>query len=194
MQVNNLELVEENVKNYKNSCALLESYQDELNEISLTLKAERKNDVAIRGKNEQIIALNERRNKLKDDIALLKKQIKKAFSETESLIFSSIKSCYNEMYEKQLSRLYGYKVDVLVKEPGDLYDEETCIATTIIVTRNKKQHKKIVKMLDFGIRDKRTYYTEKKVKVEVCIYSKKHLAGEVLPYDRELLKWKNINF
>ena len=92
------------------------------------------------------------------------------------------------MYEKQLSRLYGYKVDVLVKEPGDLYDEETCIATTIIVTRNKKQHKKIVRMLDFGIRDKRNYYTEKKVKVEVCIYSKKYLAGEVLPYDRELLK------
>ena len=188
MQANNFEKIEEMVKDYKDSCSLLLDFQNELNDISNTLKTHRKNDVAVRGKNEQIISLNERRNKLKDDIASLKKKIKALYSETEALIFSSIKTSYNEMYEKQLSRLYGYKVDVLVKEPGDFYDEETCIATTIIVTKNKKQHKKIVKMLDFGIRDKRNYYTEKKVKVEVCIYSKKHLAGETLPYDRELLK------
>ena len=76
---------------------------------------------------------------------------------------------------------------MLVVEPGDFFDEETCTATTVIVTKNKKQHKKIVRMIDFGIRDSHNHYTEKKVRVELCVYSKKHKAGDVLPFDRGLI-------
>ena len=43
-------------------------------------------------------------------------------------------------------------------------------------------------MLDFGVRDAHTFYTERKVSVEVCVYSKKHKAGDVIPFDRELFK------
>ena len=115
-------------------------------------------------------------------------QISSFFSKTEQLIFTGIRTHYSEVYEKQLSRLYGYKIDLLVKAPGEYFDESTCTASTVIITKNKSQHKKIVKMLDFGIRDAHTYYTERKVAVEVCVYSKKHKAGDLIPFNRELFK------
>ena len=71
---------------------------------------------------------------------------------------------------------------------GDVFDDETCFANTIIITKNRAQHRKIIRMLEFGIRDTQNNVMERKVKVEVCAYSKKYRAGEVLPFDYEILK------
>lgn len=188
MAIGNFEKIDEKIKEYKNLNFLLNELQGRLEEVSLSLKKERKNNVSARGVNKQIATLNEERESIKEKISLTKKQIKQVFSATEQIIFSGINGKYSEVYERQLSRLYGYKIDVLVKNPGDIYDEQTCIATSLIVTRDKAQHKKIVKMLDFGIRDSHTFYTERKIRVEVCVYSKKHKAGEIIPFDRELLQ------
>ncbi len=188
MAIGNFEKIEENIKEYKDLNFLLNELQERLEGVSLLLKKERKNNVSTRGVNKQISALNEEREEIKEKISLIKKRIKQVFSTTEQIIFSGINGKYSEVYERQLSRLYGYKIDVLVKNPGDFYDEQTCIATSLIVTRNKSQHKKIVKMIDFGVRDSHTFYTERKIRVEVCVYSKKYKAGEVIPFDRELLK------
>lgn len=188
MSKSNFEKIEENIKEYKELNFLLGDLQERLNGVAVSLKKERKNSVSSRGVNKQISALNEERETLKEKISLTKKKIKEVFSVTEQMIFSGINGKYSEVYERQLSRLYGYKIDVLVKNPGDIYDEQTCIATSLIVTRNKSQHKKIVKMIDFGIRDSHTFYTERKIRVEVCVYSKKYKAGEVIPFDRELLQ------
>ena len=188
INLNNFEIIEENIKKYKDLTFLLSSMQEDLEVNAQELKLARKNGVSIRGKNLEITTLNDKRNELKEKISETKKIVKTVFSKTEELIFNGIRTKYSEVYEKQLSRLYGYKIDVLVAEPGDYFDEETCTATTVIVTKNKQQHKKIVKMIDFGIRDSHNHYTEKKVKVEVCVYSKKQKAGDVLPFDRQLLK------
>lgn len=188
MTESNFEVIEQNIKEYKDLSFLLSSLQEDLEENALELKTARKNGVSIRGKNDEISALNEKRNELKDRISSTKKAVKEVFSKTEQLIFAGIRGKYSEVYEKQLSRLYGYKIDVLVKNPGEYYDEATCTASTVIITRDKSQHKKIVKMLDFGIRDAHTFYTERKVSVEVCVYSKKRKAGEVIPFDRTLFK------
>lgn len=188
MAITNFEKIDENIKEYKDLNFLLSDFQSRLEEVSLALKKERKNNVSIRGVNVQIATLNQEREELKEKISLTKKRIKEVFSITEQIIFSGINGKYSEIYERQLSRLYGYKIDVLVKNPGDFYDEQTCIATSLIVTKNKAQHKKIVKMIDFGIRDSHTFYTERKTRVEVCVYSKKHKAGEVIPFDRGLLQ------
>ncbi|MBE5744331.1 MAG: hypothetical protein E7358_06455 [Clostridiales bacterium] len=188
MVIGNFEKIEENIKEYKDLNFLLGELQSKLEEVLQSLKKERKNPLSTQGVNKQIATLNEERESLKEKISLTKKQIKQVFAVTEQIIFSGINGKYSEVYERQLSRLYGYKIDVLVKNPGELYDEQTCIATSLIVTKNKSQHKKIVKMIDFGIRDSHTFYTERKIRVEVCVYSKKHKAGEVIPFDRELLQ------
>lgn len=184
----NFEIIEENIKRYKYLNDLLNALQYELDGNAQMLKSARKNGVSLHARNDEISDLNEKRNVLKDKISETKKQIKKIYSETEQLIFTGIRTKYSEVYEKQLSRLYGYNIDVLIKNPGDYYDEETCLATLIMATRNRAQHKKIVKMVDFGIRDTQKHFTERKVRVEVCIFSKKHKAGEVIPFDTELIK------
>lgn len=184
----NFELIETHIKEYKDLTYLLSSFQNDLEENAQSLKVARKNGVSIRGKNDEITSLNQKREELKDKISATKKAVKDAFSTTEKLIFTGIRTHYSEVYEKQLSRLYGYKIDVLVKTPGEYFDESTCIASTVIITKNKAQHRKIVKMLDFGLRDAHTFHTERKVSVEVCVYSKKHKAGDVIPFDRELFK------
>lgn len=184
----NFEVIEQSIKEYKDLTFLLSSLQQDLEENAHSLKIARKNGVSIRGKNDEITLLNREREELKDKISETKKLVKEVFSKTEQLIFTGIRTHYSEVYEKQLSRLYGYKIDVLVKTSGEYFDETTCTASTVIITKNKAQHKKIVKMLDFGIRDAHTFYTERKVSVEVCVYSKKHKAGDVIPFDRELFK------
>ena len=184
----NFELIEQNIKEYKDLSYLLTSLQEDLEENAQSLKTARKNGVSVHGKNDEISYLNEKRSELKEKISTTKKAVKEAFNKTEQLIFAGIRGHYSEVYEKQLCRLYGYKIDVLVKTPGEYFDEATCIASTVIITKNKAQHKKIVKMLDFGIRDAHTFHTERKVSVEVCVYSKKYKAGDVIPFDRELFK------
>ncbi len=184
----NFEVIEQSIKEYKDLTYLLSSLQQDLDENAHSLKIARKNGVSLRGKNDEITLLNQNREELKDKISLTKKVVKEVFSKTEQLIFTGIRTHYSEVYENQLSRLYGYKIDVLVKTPGEYFDESTCTASTVIITKNKAQHKKIVKMLDFGIRDAHTFYTERKVSVEVCVYSKKHKAGDLIPFNREFFK------
>lgn len=188
MTSSNFEIIEENIKRYKYLNDLLNAMQLELEENALLLKSARKNGVSLHKKNDEIAELNQRRNELKDKISETKKQVKQIYSETEQMIFTGIRTKYSEVYEKQLSRLYGYNIDVLIKNPGDYYDEETCLPTLIMVTKNRAQHKKVVKMIDFGIRVSQKHYTEKKARVEICVFSKKHKAGEVIPFDNEILK------
>ena len=188
MSKSNFEIIEESIKEYKNLGFALSEYQEKLEEIANSLKQERKNGVSMRGVNPLIASLNEEREELKEKIKNAKKRIKEVFSATEQLIFTSIRGKYSEIYERQLSRLYGYKVDVLVVNPGDFFDEKTSLATSLIVTKNKRQHGKVIKMIDFGIRDAHTFYTERKATVEVCVYSKKHKAGEVIAFDRSFFK------
>lgn len=188
MTSSNFEVIEENIKLYKNLSGLLSAMQAELEDNAGLLKLARKNGVSLHKKNDEIAELNQKRNELKDKISSAKKQVKQIYADTEQMIFDGIRTKYSEVYEKQLSRLYGYNIDVLIKNPGDYYDEETCLPTLIIVTKNRAQHKKVVKMIDFGIRVSHKHYTEKKARVEVCVFSKKHKAGEVIPFDNELLK------
>ena len=186
--IGNFEVIENHIKEYKDLTYLLSSLQQDLEENAQSLKTARKNTVSVRGKNDEVSYLNQKRVELKEKISETKKAVKDCFSRTEELIFTGIRTHYSEVYEKQLSRLYGYKIDVLVKRPGEYFDEATCTASTVIITKNKAQHRKIVKMLDFGVRDAHTFYTERKVSVEVCVYSKKHKAGDVIPFDRGLFK------
>ncbi len=184
MSKSNFEIIEESIKEYKDLGFSLAEYQEKLEEIANSLKQERKNGVSMHGLNTAIATLNGEREDLKEKIKNTKKRIKEVFSATEELIFAGIRGKYSEIYERQLSRLYGYKVDVLVVNPGEYFDEKTSVATSLIVTKNKRQHGKVIKMIDFGIRDAHTYYTERKAVVEVCVYSKKHKAGDVVPFDR----------
>ncbi|MBO7215252.1 MAG: hypothetical protein J6V66_07175 [Clostridia bacterium] len=188
MSKSKFEIIEENIKEYKDLGFLLTDLQARLDEVGNALKQERKLSVSARGVNSKIAELNDEREELKERIKNTKKRIKDVFSTTEEQIFSGIMGKYSEIYERQLSRLYGYKVDVLVVNPGDYYDERTHLATSLIVTKNKRQHGRVIKMIDFGVRDAHTFYTERKARVEVCVYSKKHKAGDLLPFDRELLK------
>ena len=188
MLKSNFEIIEENIKEYKDLGFLLSELQAKLEETAVSLKQERKNGVSDRGVNLKIPELNQEREELKEKISATKKKIKEVFSITEERIFAGIKGKYSEIYERQLSRLYGYKVDVLVVTTGEYFDERTCLATSLVVTKNKSQHGKVIKMIDFGIRDAHTFYTERKARVEVCVFSKKHKAGDVLPFDRSLLK------
>ncbi|MBQ3235349.1 MAG: hypothetical protein IJA97_04225 [Clostridia bacterium] len=188
MPKSKFEIIEENIKEYKDLGYLLSELQARLEETAVALKQERKAGVSMRGVNPKIAQLNDEREELKEKIKNTKKRIKEVFAITEERIFSGIMGKYSEIYERQLSRLYGYKIDVLVVNPGDYYDEKTQLVTSVIVTKNKRQHGKVVKMIDFGIRDAHTFYTERKARVEICVYSKKHKAGELLPFSRELLK------
>ena len=132
------------------------------------------------------------RDKLKVEISNVKKEVKKLFSDCETMIFNGIKKRYSEVYDKQLSRLYGKKVSIIVKNVGDDYDEHLCDVKNIIITKNKEQHLKVLAMLDFGILELSDNYPIKKVLVEICAFNKKIPAGTVLPYDIELL-WRKKN-
>ncbi|MBR6738000.1 MAG: hypothetical protein IKL82_06580 [Clostridia bacterium] len=188
MSATDFDVIEGKIKTYKELSAKLYKMQNALQENQEKLKTVRKNTVSNHGKNEELTALNEERNNLKTAISDAKKIIKESYQTAETLIFQGIKEHYSEVYENQLSRLYGYKIDVLVKQMGDLFDEETCVADTVIITRNKAQHRKILRMIEFGIRDTHNNSMERRVRVEVCAYSKKHKAGETLPFDYELIK------
>ena len=142
----NFDVIENCIKEYKDLNYLLSSLQDELEDVAQSIKTARKNTLSVRGKNDEVSTLNQKRVELKEKISSTKKAVKDSFSRAEELIFTGIRSHYSEVYEKQLSRLYGYKIDLLVKTPGEYFDEATCFASTVIITKNKSQHKKIVKM------------------------------------------------
>ncbi len=182
----NFDLIESKIKNYKKLSSELESKKARLQEVFSLLKDARK-DVSLKSVKEQISLLNSERQALKEEISALKKQINKDYNEAETLILKGIENDYSEVYEKQLSRLYGVKMNIIVKKMGEDFDNETCIAETIIATKDKKQHLKIIKTLSFGVRDVENNRVKQKARVEVCLYTKKISPGTVIPYDRVLI-------
>ncbi len=182
----NFDLIESKIKNYKKLSSELESKKDRLQEVFALLKNARK-DVTVKNVKGDILALNLERQVLKEDISDIKKKINKEYKEAETLILEGIENDYSEVYEKQLSRLYGVKMNIIVKKIGEDFDNETCIAETIISTKDKKQHLKVIKTLHFGIRDVDNNRVKSKARVEVCVYSKKTPPGTIIPYDSVLI-------
>lgn len=190
----NFDIIQEKIKKHKSLNEALRQKKLELDSALEDAKEKRKNftfyDKA--DYDREISALNNEREKLKKEISNIKKEIKKVYQEAEKMIFDGISSSYSEIYERQLSRLYGSHVEVIVKKLGDEFDEETCYADGMIVTHDKLQHGKILKMLTFGIKDTDNNYMEKKAHVEFCVYSKAHKVGEIIPYDPEILAKRKI--
>lgn len=185
-QTINFDTIEKLIKQYKELNGNLKNLKTQLNNVMLELKELRK-DVTVKYLNQEILSKNTLRDSLKLEISAIKKTIKKVFSDCEKLIFDGIKSHYSEVYEKQLSRLYGYKITIINKKIGDDYDENLCTVKNVITTKNKEQHKKVLKTLDFGILENADNYVVKKAVVEISVYSKNHKVGTALPYDIELL-------
>ncbi|MBO5926879.1 MAG: hypothetical protein J6Q38_04930 [Clostridia bacterium] len=182
----NYEVIESKIKKYKKQSSELETCKNRLQEVFNLLKEARK-DLSVKGVKGEILTLNLERQALKERISELKKLINKDYLDAETLILYGIENNYSEVYEKQLSRLYGVKMDIIVKKIGDDFDEETCVAETIIATKDKKQHLKVIKTLTFGIRDSEKNRVQKKARVEVCYYTKKEMPGTIIPYDSLLL-------
>ena len=178
--------IESRIKNYKKLSQELEVKKERLQEVFSLLKEARK-DMGLKSVREQIVILNTERQVLKEEISNLKKQVIRDYNEAEKLILSGIESNYSEVYEKQLSRLYGVKMNIIFKKMGDDFDEETCIAETVIATKDKKQHLKVIKTLSFGVIEVENNRVNKKARVEVCFYSKKIVPGTIVPYETVLL-------
>lgn len=182
---NNFDVIQSKIKLNKDLNELLRKKKYELSINQSDIKEKRKNySYFDKDKfDEEITLLNKTRDELKEEISSLKKQIKIAYQEAEKMIFDGISENYSEIYERQLSRLYGSHVEIIVKTVGDAFDEETCYADGMIVTHDKLQHGKILKMHSFGIRDTDNNYMEKKARVEFCVYTKAYKAGEMIPYN-----------
>ena len=178
--------IESKIKNYKKLSQELERKKERLQEVFSLLKEARK-DLALKTVREEIVILNTERQALKEEISNLKKQATKDYNDAEKLILFGIENNYSEVYQKQLSRLYGVKINVIVKKMGEELDKETCIAETIIATKDKKQHLKVIKTLSFGVVDVENNRVNKKARVEVCYYSKKLTPGTIIPYEKVLL-------
>lgn len=183
---NNFDAIENLIKEYKSASSKLSGLKNQLEEIKGELKELRK-DLTVKSLNEEILKKNTLRDRLKEEISEVKRVAKKAYNNCESMIFDGINRRYSEVYDKQLSRLYGKKVEIIVKNVGDDYDEFLCDVKNVIITKNKEQHKKILTMLDFGILDINGNYPIKKALVEICAFTKKIPAGTVHPFDTELL-------
>ena len=109
----NFDVIENLIKEYKKVSGNLNLLKTQLEDVKNELKGLRK-DLTVKSLNEQILAKNTLRDKLKVDISEAKRVVKKTFTECESLIFDGIKRRYSEVYDKQLSRLYGKKVEIIV--------------------------------------------------------------------------------
>ncbi len=184
---NNFEIIELNIRNFKNLNKKLEDLKVELERVKENLADVRKNFSKFEKSeyNKKVKELNSSFNNLKEQISQVKKQVKEYFTISEKLIFDGINARYTEVYDKLLSRLYGYNVEILVYNIGDDFDAYTCHADLMIVTKNKKQHGKILKVKSFAIKNTYNNVMQKKAHVEICVYSKKHKAGEDLLYNAE---------
>ena len=60
----NFEVIENHIKEYKDLTYLLNSLQEELDDVSKSLKTARKNTVSVRGKNDEVSLLNQKRVEL----------------------------------------------------------------------------------------------------------------------------------
>lgn len=180
------DVIEQKIREHKNCAHAVLRAKSRLEEVLLELKNLRKSkteNVA-----EKIILLNEERAKLKEDISFNKRQTTKLYNEAETLIFNGLNENFSEIYERQLSRLYGYKIQITYKNMGDDFDEKTCMAKEVVITKNKAQHLKVLRTLSFGIVNLENNYVEKKAIVEICAYSKKQAVGTVVPFDMDFLK------
>ncbi len=185
---NNFEIIELNIRNYRHLNASLEELKTNLENVKEKLGDVRKNFSKFeRGDyNKKIQQLNGEYNLLKKEISEAKKRVKEYFTIAQDLIFEGINAHYTDVYDKMLSRLYGYNVEVTVYNIGDEFDPLKCHADLMIVTKDKKQHGKILKVKSFAIRNTYNNVMQKKANVEVCAYDKKRKAGEVLSYNSEL--------
>lgn len=190
--MNNFEIIESQIKEYKDYLKVLEDNKNRLQEIISELKETRK-DTGDKKANEKLQLLNKERGALKEDISSLKKKSSKLFKEIEAVIFKGIDENFSEVYENQLSRLYGVKIDIIFKKLGEDFDEETCEAVSMIATKDKKQHLKIMRTISFGIKNLGSKTIQRKAKVELCFYSKKHKAGTIIQ-DKQGVLWKNISY
>ena len=185
----NFDTIEKLIKEYRELNGNLNKLKTQLNDTTLKLKELRK-DLSNKSKSQEILSTNTLRDSLKEEISDIKKTIKNVFTRCEELIFEGIKCHYSEVYEKQLSRLYGYKITIINKAIGDEYDENLCSVKNVITTKNKALHKKILKMLDFGILENADNVVVKKAVVEISVYNKGYKVGTVLPFDMDLLWYK----
>ena len=185
---NNFDVIETNIREYR-------SLKLKLNTLKQTLLTNREDASNLRKNfskydrdeyNEKLKLLNATHDKVKVEISQAKKRIKELYSVTENLIFDGVNYHYSEVYDKQLSKLYGYNVEIYVFEMGDNFDPLMCSCDVMIVTKDKAQHGKILNSKSFSIKALYNNVVEKKAKVEVCVYSKKHKAGEVLTYDAQI--------
>ncbi len=184
--MSNFEFIENQIKEYKNLVKTLENKKNRLQEIIDTLKETRK-DTGDKNANLKILSLNNERGVIKEEISSLKKQTSVLFKETERVIFKGIDDNFSEVYENQLCRLYGYKIDVIFKKLGEEFDSEVCDVVSVIATKDKKQHLKIIKTISFGIRNLSTKTIQKKALVELCYYSKKFKAGTIIENAKGIL-------
>ena len=184
---NNFEIIELNIRKFKTLDKKLDELKSELETVIESLSELRKNFSKFEtgDYNAKVKELNATFNVLKKDISETKKQVKECFSIAESLIFEGINTHYTEVYDKLLSRLYGYNIEISVYNIGDDFDSTKCHADFMIVTKDKKQHGKILKVKSFAIRNTYNNVMQKKANVEICVFSKKHKAGEVLIYNAE---------
>lgn len=184
---NNFEIIELNIRKYKTLNNKLEDLKVELETVKENLADLRKNFSKFEKSeyNKKVKELNLLFNDLKEQISQTKKQVKELFTISENLIFDGINAHYTEVYDKLLSRLYGYTVEILVYNIGDDFNAHTCHADLMIATKNKKQHGKILKVKSFAIKNTYNNAMQKKAHVEVCVYSKKLKAGEDLLYDAQ---------
>lgn len=190
--MNNFEIIESQIKEYKEYLKVLEEKKNRLQEVIANLKETRK-DTGDKKANEKIQLLNKERAVLKEDISTIKKKSLKLFNETEAIIFKGIDDNFSEVYEKQLCRLYDVKIDIIFKKLGEEYDEETCEIVSMVATKDKKQHLKIIRTISFGIKNLSTKTIQRKAKVELCFYTKKHKAGTIIQQKQGVL-WKNTNY
>lgn len=186
----NYEYVEQKLQEYRKCKFTLKSNQNRLEKLKGECAELRKKTVSKSNVDEinKLKLLNAERVELKESISIGKKQVKKLYNEVETLILTSITSENYEVYENQLSRLYGKKIDVLTLEIGDNFDFETCNPVSVIITHKKSQHGKVLNMLDFGLKDRELNVVDKKIDVEICWYNRKIPAGTVMQYDNLMFR------
>ena len=191
----NFDIIEQNTVVYNDCKRSLAVMQNELNKVLTELSEKRKNYSAFEKSvaDKQIYDLNTRRELLKGEISELKKTARKAYNVAEDLIFKGVAARYSDVYDTLLSNLYGFKAKILIMAPGDEYFEDSCVLDSVVITHDKHQHRKILRMIQFGIKNLEDEKVVKPVVCEVCAYNRKLPAGEI--YDgKEYLNVKKQKF
>lgn len=190
----NFDIIEQNTVVYNDCKRKLAGLQSELNAVLTELSEKRKAGGGVKGEvDKNIYDLNSRREVLKGEISELKKTARKAYTLAEDLIFKGVAARYSDVYDTLLSNLYGFKAKILIMASGGDYFEDSCILQSVVITHDKRQHRKILRTIQFGIKNLQDDKIVKPVVCEVCAYNKKLPAGEI--YDgKEYLNVKKQKF